>query len=61
MVREKLQNILRAEQRRAGFHLEDDEHVIFLFDGEGRRRSIFYAEGATAGAIQDEVDLLMNS
>ena len=58
---EKLQNMLTAEHRRAGFRLEDDEHVIFLLDGEGRRRSIFYAEGVTAAAIREEVDILIKS
>lgn len=59
METESLQNILRAEQRIAGFRLEQDEHVIFLYDGEGRRRCIFYTDGATVSAIRDEVDALM--
>jgi hypothetical protein len=59
MGTESLQAILRAEQRKAGFRLEEDEHLIYLYDREGRRRCIFSACGTTASAIQGEVDVLM--
>ena len=54
-----LQAILKAEHRKAGFRLEEDEHLIYLYDIEGRRRCVFSSYGARVSAIQNEVDMLM--
>lgn len=60
MFPEVLQSLLKAEHRAAGFHLEEDEHFILLYDREGKRRGIFSADGATALSIQKEADALLH-
>lgn len=56
---ESLQLILKAEQRKAGFHLGEDEHFLYLYNKEGKIIGIFSSCGATIPAIQNEVDTLM--
>lgn len=54
-----LQAILKTEHKNAGFRLEADEHVIYLYNIEGKKICVFSSYGAKVSAIQNEVDMLM--
>jgi len=59
MANSTLQEALTPKQREAGLYLEEDEDFIYLYDGDGTRRAVFSATGATAESIRREADRLL--